>query len=206
MDQSTLKVAFTGPSGTGKTTLVQFVKEELGLTWLNGSSGGLKDPEKNKELYESGLNVGKGHKEVIQSGHRHPSLAWENQRAISAARAKLILNNKHFVTDRSPIDILVYATIQCGPYITDKDIQALEAESYAIASNLTHIIYIPTMWSPVEDNGSRIPNFYYQKAMGSVFEMYLDRFKRAVPGQKILYIDTSNLMFRKELVTKFLKG
>lgn len=200
-----MKVAFTGPSGSGKTTLVKWVSEKYNLKWLNGSSGGLKSEEKNKELYSMGLKVGGGHRAVIQSGHMNPQAAWDNQLAISAARARLIINNYDFVTDRSHLDVLVYATIQCGPYLKDDELLRLHSECFAILNKLTHLIYVPTMLFPIEDNGSRINNYIYQKAMDGVFETFLqDYADSAVNRCKILKITRRDLVERHKQIEDFL--
>lgn len=198
-----MRVAFTGPSGSGKTTLVKHVEETYGLKWLNGSSGEIKTPEENQDLTERGLTVGRGHAKVIQSGHATPGVAWMNQEKIFEQRSKLLLTNDNFVTDRSPIDNLVYATIQCGPYLDTTTLQKFRDDCYGMLRRLTHVIYVPTMFQ-VEDNGSRIPNYWYQKAMGAVFQMYIDSYWESDDVPKILTITKQNLQARYTEIAEFL--
>lgn len=204
-----MKIAFAGPSGSGKTTLVKYIEEDFKLKWLNGSSGQLKTEQENKTLTELGLKVGGGHQQVIQSGHANPEAAWLNQDRILTNRANLFADNDNFVTDRSPIDVLVYATIQCGPYVDDHRLTDLVKDAFQACKHLTHIIYIPTMLYPIENNGSRITNYLYQKAMGKVFEMYLEMMEQELISYEqrpqVIRITTADLAQRKRQIADYLR-
>jgi ABC-type dipeptide/oligopeptide/nickel transport system ATPase subunit len=204
-----MKVAFTGASGSGKTTLVHYVEKFHGLPWINGSSGEIKTLADNAKLQSEGLVIGKGHREVIQSGHANPEAAINNQWAILRRRSDIIHNTPNFITDRSPIDNWVYYLLQCSMYQTeDESVRFLEQCKEAI-KGLTHVIYIPTMFQP-EDNGSRIPNFWFQMMVSTVFKNAFDLFQNYADIEgwevKFLCLHMKNLELRKQAVTEFLNG
>ena len=201
-----MKLAFTGSSGSGKTTLVHYVKESYNLKWLNGSSGDIKNEDQQTFLKARGMNVGNGHAEIIRAGHENPVVGVFNQDFILQARLDLIKSNDNFVTDRSPIDNIVYYIMQCGPYVTEKDTAEFIDKALQGLQELTHLIYIPAMLPQIEDNGSRIANTHYQSAVDAVFKMVLIKYmdQLAIGGPKLLVIDVVDLEERKKLVYNFL--
>lgn len=207
-DLSTLKVAFSGASGSGKTTLVTFVKETLGLNHISGSAGDLKEEDQKAYLRDVMGYPGGGHIGVIKYSALHPQYGLENQRMLLEQRTRLIRDNQGFVTDRSPIDNAVYFTSQCGYAQNDKVTERFLQSCLDAFEELTHLIYVKAVQPDViENNGSRIDNIYYQKALiDPSFEWYLMNYfmKKSVAGPEVLIIDFWDLQQRKEVVTEFL--
>jgi hypothetical protein len=205
-----MKVAFTGSSGAGKTTLVTFVKDTLGLTHLSGSAGDLKTEGDKMIIDEIYGYPGGGHVGVIKFSALNPEYGLMNQKFLQIRRKELIMNNENFVTDRSPIDNLTYFINQMGyhPMVTDAIVEEFMKECLEAWEELTHVIYVKAVQpNEVEKNGSRVANRYYQKAIDAQFEYWLVNFfvKNAQVGPKILTLDMWDLDTRKEVVTEFLK-
>lgn len=198
-----MKIAFTGPSGSGKTTLVKWLSEEYKLPWLNGSSGEIKNVRDIGNLEEMGLVQGKGHKEVIVSGHNHPEAAIANQQRILERRTGMMTKQTDFVTDRSQIDNWVYYWMQCSMHVTDEDARVFRKKCEAGLGNLTHVIYIPTMISPIEDNGSRIASFHYQKMVSVIFDAAI-KFWDFGNMTNLLMITEKDLDKRKQQIIEFI--
>lgn len=207
--QQNMKVAFTGSSGAGKTTLVTFVKEKFGLDHLSGSAGDLKT-EGDKMLIDEVYGYpGGGHVGVIKFSALNPEYGLMNQKLLQMRRKELIMTNDNFVTDRSPIDNLTYFVNQMGyhPMVTDEIVQEFMRECLEAWEELTHVIYVKAVQpNEVERNGSRVANRFYQKAIDAQFEYWLVNFflKEAQIGPKILILDKWDLELRKQLVTGFL--
>lgn len=205
-----MKVAFTGSSGAGKTTLVTFVKERLGLTHLSGSAGDLKT-EGDKHIIDEVYGYpGGGHVGVIKFSALNPEYGLMNQKFLQLRRKELILKNDNFVTDRSPIDNLTYFINQMGyhPMVTDAMVEEFIKECLEAWEELTHVIYVKAVQpGEVERNGSRVANKYYQKAIDAQFEYWLKFLQsNAQAGPEVLVIDWWDLDKRKEIVTQFLSN
>jgi adenylylsulfate kinase-like enzyme len=204
-----MRIAFTGPSGSGKTTLVTYIQEQYGLPWWNGSSGGIKTGEQNNFLSAAGLAVGKGHAEVIRTGHMNPEAAKLNQEAILESRiakfAEAAEKGESFVTDRSLFDNIVYYLMQVSLYQSERDTKDFIDLAMSAMNNLTHIIYIPTS-IPIENNGSRVPNWYYQKAVNGVFKevLMMAKEQKQYDMPIILELHDDRLKKRKEHIDAFL--
>jgi predicted kinase len=69
-----MKIAFSGPSGVGKTTLCKYVEEKHGLKHLSTSASDVLSPGLIGRLKAMGWNQS-GHKDLIIHGHRDPEFA-----------------------------------------------------------------------------------------------------------------------------------
>lgn len=203
-----MKVAFTGSSGAGKTTLVTFVKDTLGLTHLSGSAGDLKTEGDKNIIDEVYGYPGGGHVGVIKYSALNPEYGLMNQKFLQLRRKELIMNNDNFVTDRSPIDNMTYFVNQMGyhPMITDQIVEEFFKECVEAFDELTHVIYVKAVQpGEVERNGSRVANKYYQKAIDAQFAYWLGELQRnSQAGPEVLVLDFWDLEKRKQVVTEFL--
>lgn len=206
-----MKVAFTGSSGSGKTTLVTFVAEKLGLKHISGSAGDVKKEGDKMIIDEIHQYPGGGHVGVIRYSAMNPEYGLMNQKLLQMRRRELIMENKDFVTDRSPIDNLTYMVNQVGyhPMVTDQIIAEFAKDCLSAWEELTHVIYVKAVQpKEVEFNGSRVANSWYQKAVDAQFEYWLHNYfmKNSVAGPELLVIDYWDLEQRKEAVLKFLNA
>lgn len=201
-----MKVAFCGTSGAGKTTLVKYVSGKYGLPHISGSSGDLKTEHDKNILPE--IN-GKGHENVIVYSATHPEEGMLNQEQILYRRTQAIINNNRFVTDRSPIDNMVYMTLQCSYH---KDISRERCQNFVDIAlkaweGLTHIIYIVPVQPEghIENNGSRIVNPFYQVSVDAAFDHWLSFFQDQI-FKPCLRIDYWDLKRRKDEIDYFIAG
>lgn len=203
-----MKVAFTGSSGSGKTTLVKFVEDTFGLQHLSGSSGHMVPrTETEKEVLES---HGGGHKAVIKYGAMNPQWGITNQLVLAEARKRLILENDNFVTDRSPVDNLVYMIAQQAwtGEIGDNQLIRFKHDCLATWKELTHVIYVKAL-IPIEDNNSRVSNFHWQRSIDAQFDYWIQNFflkRQGSRGPKLYIIAYSDLELRKRSIYNFLKA
>lgn len=202
------KIAFSGPSGLGKTTLCKFVKEELMVPWISVSAGDLFTKEdklmlKNKHGYE-----GAGHKAVINLSAINPAFGADFQATLLARRAELIRNTDEFVIDRSPIDNVVYMLSQNGHNQSEEFIGNFIKEAREAYAELTHVILIrfSSDIPAIEDNNSRVPNRFFQRTISDLFQSVYAREFANIIGPEVIVIDFWDLDQRKGVVQNFITG
>lgn len=195
-----MKIAFTGPSGVGKTTLCKYVEDTFGYTHLSTSAKDVLSEDHQVQLKNMGW-TSKGHLDVIGLSVRNAEFAISFQDFLMEDRAKQILSNNDFVIDRSLIDVLVYRLTQASMH--DNWFEYATAIKFAIKNmeELDLIIFIPCNGSipKIEDNKSRIPNFHYQSYISSIFDMII---AKSMPSlhNKIKVLDNWDLDYRKRKV------
>lgn len=206
-----MKIAFSGSSGSGKTTLTKFISERLGMPHLSGSAGDLytkQDRDFLRDTYQ--YDTGKGHGDVIKASAVDPGFGVANQRIILQRRIQLIGDNPKFVTDRSPADNIVYFLNQVGFHkeVTDRDCGVFLDLVQKAWGLLDYVIYIKAVQpKEVEDNGSRVANWFYQQSIDAQFEFWINYLMKKNRKNKpdVLTIDYWNLDRRKEEVLDFLE-
>lgn len=209
-----MKIAFTGTSGSGKTTLAKYTAERFDHKFISGSSGSLKTEEDIKFLNDIWDIQRNGHADVVRDSALHPIWGWNNQTVILKRRIELIQDNYDFVTDRSTLDNLVYCINQCGYHRECTDVLVKGFSEYCLRamSKLTHLVYIKAVQPKyVEDNGSRIPNWWYQKSIDAQFNYWLMNFfipqlEKMQKELKILVIDFWDWEQRKAAMNRFLSN
>lgn len=199
-----LKICLAGASGTGKTTIGNYIAEICDIPFLRGSSGLLLNSQDKVFLQEISNGEWHNHREVIQFSS-NPIFSYNYQALTLKRRTELILTNDRFITDRSPIDNLVYFLSQASFGLSEEEctkIIDLCLESYI---ECTHIIFIPVLNPTVEDNKSRIANLYYQKMIGGLFKYAIkEYFYNLNAFVKVLEINTWDYEDRKKQVSHFL--
>lgn len=209
-----MKVATTGASGSGKTTLVKYLAKELGLTHISGSAGDVINEGDKKFLQEIyGYSGGNGHLGVIKTSATNPAYGLMNQQLLQTRREELIVQHDNFITDRSPVDNLTYMINQVGFHkeVTDTAIRRFADNCLFAWSCLTHVIYIKSVQpyeNSVENNGSRISNWWYQQSVDAQFNHWLSNFfMKSLPNKpKVLIIDYWDLELRKQNSLNFLNS
>jgi len=198
-----MKIAFSGPSGLGKSTLCKYVSEEFQIPWLSTSAGDIlskKDKDKLKETY--GYS-GSGHKNVINLSSVSPSFGLDFQWAVLEARKEQINKNSNLVIDRCPIDNVAYMLAQNSHNgISENLIESFIRKAQDTFMNLDVVFQI--RYSPdipfIEDNSSRVANRYFQQYMSDVFVGVYARYFSNLVGPQVHVIDFWPLRDRKEFV------
>lgn len=168
-----LKIAFTGPSGTGKTTLAKYLSEKTGIPFLPSSAGFILSDESKRSLSDNHGYSGEGHKNVIQLSMANPNFALEFQTRLLDDRISFLSDKPAFIVDRCEVDNMVYFLMQSAIHNTDEVNHEFIKKAVGQLCKYDRVIYIPST-NPreegIENNGSRVSNWYYQKVVTAVFD------------------------------------
>jgi len=202
----TFKIAFSGPSGLGKTTLCKEVQRGLKIPHLSTSAGDILSLKTKADLYTRFGYSGAGHRAVINLSSQDPHFGWAFQKAVLDARIGQIINSETFVIDRCPIDNVVYLLSQVGHNLTEYEIGTFIEQAQKAYVELSHVILIK--YSPdipaIEDNQSRIPNRYFQKYISDIFMGVYVRYFANLIGPEVITLDFWNLDSRIATIKSFL--
>lgn len=148
------RIMFYGPSGTGKTTMANYISRNTGIPFISGSISDLIP--KTKDMT---------HLDMMERDYK--KIYIEDMQLLNL-RSKLFKNEKTYVTDRSYLDIFAYHLIKVSKSIPECDSDALLQNITAVLlRDCTHIIFVPFMedmiknWN-MEDNNKRVLNRYFQ--------------------------------------------
>jgi hypothetical protein len=204
-----MKIAFSGPSGVGKTTLCKHVEKVFGVPHLSTSASDVFSEKSTERLTQLGWTQS-GHKDVIIHSMKNPKFGKAFQDLLLKDRTNQIKSFNKFVIDRCPIDNLVYRILQVGIHDSPSEWTAFLTKALRSLQELDLIILVLVSSDipGIEDNNSRIPNIVYQSAVSSVFEMVftmLKNYNYVVPNRPLIrIIDTWDLGVRKARVNSFL--
>lgn len=211
----TRKILFAGPSGIGKTTEANYVKDILDIEFISGSVSDLIPNTKNMT-----------HQYML--GRDHRDLYYEDY-SILNLRNKLFGRAKgSFVSDRSYLDLAAYFLYKQAKYLATCDVeQFVELCKKFTLKNCTHLIFLRLkpelikIWS-TENNNKRIVNNYFQSMISNIMDLVLelwnvnyikklynpymtkvigDIFK--IEDTKILCLNTTDLKTRNEIIERF---
>lgn len=191
-----MRIYCCGPSGTGKTTLCLWVQQELGIPFITTAG---------RSIWEK-YNI-RSHREVIEKTAKNPNWGYDYQSALLDEREKIMRTKSHFITDRSPVDNLVYFLMQVAPHLNyHRTLDFIER-----AKSLTPYIdkLIQLKWHPgvaLEEDGARINNPIFQQCSQLYFDFCIDNY---FPGfglgeENGLIIHTDNFGVRKNTVSSWL--
>lgn len=154
------KIFISGVSGSGKTTLAKYIAARYRIPFINGSS---------KVLWEK-YNV-KSHKDLITKCNEDHKMAVDFQYELLEYRKEQLKGVSEFVTDRAPLDNLVYYLLQISHMeeteATNGFVEACES-TYDLFEYQQ--IFIDMEYYPIEDDGYRIVNAHYQRMVNCVFK------------------------------------
>jgi len=166
---SGVKLYISGVSGVGKTTLAEQISKELEIPFIVGSS---------KVLWRKHNIV--SHKDLIQKCNNDSKFAMDFQLELLEYRKEAVKGLNSFVTDRSPLDNLVYFMLQVSQQVSaDETMAYIKAckETYPTESyGHLHLgmDYKMALEIPLENDGFRITNVYYQLMVQNMFHMCLN--------------------------------
>lgn len=199
-----MRIVLTGPSGSGKTTLALALASELDMPFIEQSAGKILSPEDIEFLTKTFDWKQEGHASVIRLSNLQPEFGWEFQLRLLNARFKLFEENPHAIFDRSFIDNLVYFTLQTSHLVSEARCSEFYSEAVAnhrvLVDKTIHLSY--RQQGDVENNGSRVSNIFYQKAVDSVFEMIIHS---QIPNKGLVTIENRVFSQRLAQVVAFIK-
>lgn len=204
-----MKIAFSGPSGLGKTTLCKYVQQEFGTPWLSTSAGDILSPEVKDHFKVLFQYKGSGHRDVINLSSQYPSFGAQFQQFLLEARGLQIKDNETFIIDRCPIDNVSYMLSQNSHNMDEDKVRSFISKAQEIYRELDIVIQIrfSSEIPSIEDNGSRVSNRFYQQYMSDVFTGVFSRyFAPSLQGPKVYTIDFWDLVQRKRLVYDVIKS
>jgi len=186
-----------GPSGTGKTTLALGLSRALNLPYITTSA---------KNVWPK-----YGIKKHAEAFELNELMFADYQKAIVRDRSRLI-RNVEYVTDRSPVDNLVYTMDFLArkqhmvPYIDEiKGMVHTQLGRY-----VDLLIYLPfTNKISLEDDGKRVTSHYYQRTITGLFNVVLgDILEGEIRALKIpvLTYVSRNIDTKIEQVVKFIRN
>ncbi len=154
-----LKICITGPSGTGKTTLAQYISQTYKIPFISTST---------KPLWEKhGIN---SHEELIKMALENPQKGMDFQLEVLEYRKKLLEGEHEFVSDRSPICNIVYFLMQNSFMVSEQACKEYINLCKQAMSMFNGIIFTPfTKDVILENDGARVNNKFYQETTNAVY-------------------------------------
>lgn len=175
-----MKVVLAGASGSGKTTLAKALAEHFGWYFTENSAGLIMTRKHKTDLKEMfGYEGGWGQRKVINQSHADPSFGRAFQGSVLSARYLLMANNadKDCIFDRSTLDPIVFYLNQVVHNDEEQDdSQHFIHRCISGLREVDMILKIP-LQNPeckIEDNGSRVANWYFQKKIDMLFDVAMN--------------------------------
>lgn len=155
------KIYISGTSGTGKTTLAKYLSMRYRIPFVSSSA---------KEIWEQ-YGV-KNHQELIAMTMKDPKLGLKFQNHLIEHRLEKLEGLDQYVTDRGPLDNLVYFMSQCSSQLSEEDtMNYIQACRDAYPLGFTQI-YLTNNPLEMEVDGYRIDNRYYQTMVDVLYMHY----------------------------------
>lgn len=165
-----MKILLSGVSGIGKTTLAKALAEKYHIPFIIGSS---------KVLWRK-LNI-TSHKELIQKCESDVIFALDFQYRLLEYRKQQMGMYENFVSDRGPLDNLVYFLLQISHKVSQAEtVDYITACKELLTGDLLNVYMdfdesILKQMGEIENDGARITNTYYQLMVASVFDLVIGR-------------------------------
>lgn len=200
------RLACLGPSGTGKTTMAEFLEKQLEIPFIRNSAGMIIPEETQKRFMEMYGWSKKGHAEVIKLSMITPEFGREYQLAILKARMEIIAKNDRVIMDRSLIDNVSYCIMQVALNSTQEWVEEFKDEAVKFfKGHMTHLLFFHPVARDVENNQSRIANIHYQRAVNAVFQdTYARYFQESAEYMEKLSMNTWDLEAKRDIVYRWL--
>lgn len=175
-----LRIAMAGPSGVGKSTLAEWIAKEYSIPFITTSTKPLWD--------KHNINT---HSELITRTMLNPQWGLDFQYEVLEYRQAVVRDYEQFVTDRSPVDNLVYFLMQNTPYLGEEATQSYIQLCTDALTKVNGLIQIPFGDHIVlENDGKRVANRYYQKSVNSQFHLAAALISEGLPPKGDLRVAT----------------
>ncbi len=157
-----MKLAFTGASGTGKTTIAEKLSSILEVPVNPVGSRYITKKMNLSSPYDVdafGLRKEFQHRLLTEKSY------WELDKASE---------NQSYITDRTHLDNLIYSIMHGCVQTVDK--QYIE-NAVKFTEFYTHIVFFPLdVFIKTDDDSARMNNIEYQKTYETLLKVFLDRF------------------------------
>jgi GTPase SAR1 family protein len=159
-----MKILLSGPSGVGKTTMANDISKEWDIPFIQGSSKNLWDKYRIKS-----------HQHLIELCNNDLRFAVDFQYELLEVRKKIMKMNESFVTDRSPLDSMVYFLLNVSDRVdSNETLNYIKECSKSFPDKYIQIFLGLTsgmlIQKGIEDDGFRINNIYYQLMVNNIFK------------------------------------
>lgn len=158
------RIFISGPSGSGKTTLAKYIAARYQIPFIEGST---------KPLWQKhGIE---NHLQLIMKTCEDVKWGLSFQDEVLEYRREKLEGIDQFVTDRSPLDNLVYFMLQCAHYVDDSYIEDYVSKCNYNYGNNTFVQLVLNCAPVIEDDGFRVNNKHYQMMTEAIFNNLLDK-------------------------------
>ena len=163
-----MKILLSGVSGIGKTTMANTLAQKYNIPFIIGSS---------KVLWKK-YHID-SHRMLIDRCNSSNQFALDFQYELLEYRKNEMAKNDRFVTDRGPLDNLVYFLLQLSHNVSQfETVKYIEACIDSLPKDALQIYFkfdpvILKSMNHLENDGARITNNYYQMMVATVFNMVL---------------------------------
>lgn len=158
------RIFISGPSGSGKTTLAKYIAARYQIPFIEGST---------KPLWAShGIE---NHIQLIMRTCEDVKWGLKFQDEVLEYRREKLECVNEFVTDRSPLDNLVYFMLQCAHYVDDSYIEEYREKCMSNYGNDSFVQLVLDCAPNIEDDGFRVNNKHYQMMTEAIFKNLLDK-------------------------------
>lgn len=156
-----LRICMAGPSGTGKSTLSEYISKTYNIPFITTSTKPLWDKHKITS-----------HADLIRKTLVEPAWGVDFQYEVLKYRNEVLDGHEEFVTDRSPLDNLAYFLMQNTSGCTEKETEDYIKSCKQALSRFTGFIALPfTKEIQLENDGKRVANKYYQIYSNEIFHL-----------------------------------
>lgn len=193
-----MKIAITGVSSTGKTSLSKLLAKRLGYKWLTeGCNGAFKWIDDNKPQVLSTRDFSK----------MTPRDHFEFEKAILATRPKLDDCFDNFVADGEPFLWMSYMITKCALHVPASEMESVYKQMMKMVDKYDYIWYCPMKVFPIESDGYRIDDPFFLKAQNAIMKDCIAEYTAPHNHKcKVLTLQASHKDYRVDEILRVLEN